>query len=256
LSRKDVAPGKSISAHPPKAFFDELRALDRAAQSRVEQAQSVGIAGDVLEQLGIVGRADAAGGGPIVYEPYNQYPTPYLWGYQNYSDEVFSQAVYWYNPPGQGGMHSVRLVNGSSWYGGFNPLIGADPGGRDVLSIQWNPGVMYEYGRGWSPDLPGSSPACRAGMQLNMDASMANDWNGAFTQQPSHCARYSQITVDLRPNSPASYNTYFNAFWDFNHTWNQLPAGISVSAGYGWLSVDAGFLGGQWNKHYGESEYC
>lgn len=252
-----VATSSKLSVHPPQAYFNALTSTDQAVKAKAQQnvGPSQGNVG-LLEQLGIVGRAAAAGGGSIVYEPYSTQPTAYG-SSQNYGDLTFSWLVWWYNPSGQSGYHSAYLLSLSSWNG--NGLLGYPDGGdRDVIDAEFNPSLMYQYGVGWSPDLPYQNGAGKPivlscpGGGLNMDSSTGKGWNGAYTQKPSHCSRYAILKVDIRPNSSAAYNVWFNAYFNFTHTWNNNPynGAISISASYGNLSVSPGFLGGEWNKNF------
>jgi hypothetical protein len=243
-----------VSAHPPKAYFDKLTAIDQAMQVKKSQAH-VNNDGGILAQLGIVGRAEASLIGP------NSMATGYD-NNQNYSDLGFSWAVYWYDAPGQHQLHSAYLQSNGEWDG--NGTGNSDPGGRDVIDVEYDPSVMYLNGVVWSPGVDNPNfpwtlhPAC-GGQQrpLNMDSSMGNAWWGAYTQQPSHCAKYNTLQLDIRPKSSASFNVNFNVYFNFTHTWNYYnPGPISVSASFGFLSVGPGALGGEWNKNIWKTLTC
>ena len=240
-----------FSAHPPKSYFDTLDKIDSESRQKVQQAEQSPAAFDPLEQLGLVGRADAASGGSVGQEWFNNYPTIYG-GYQNYGDLSFSWSTVWYNPSGQTGYHSAWVYTSGSWYGSWSPT-GADPGTRDVMDGEYDPGLMYLYGYGWSPDL-GMFWPCAGGYDPSMSAGLGNGYNGAYTQQPSHCSKYNTLMLDIRPKSSASYNVWYNEYFNYTHTWNYSPFGMSFSAGYGWLSVSVP-LGGQWNKQHISAEY-
>ena len=240
-----------LSVHPPKAYFDTLTAVDQAAHARAQEnagpsPASVGL----LEQLGLVGRADAAS---IVQYHFNGYPTFYS-GYQIYGDLAFSWGVYWYNLSGQSGYHNAYLMTYGTWTGGASPL-GADSGDRDAMDGEFDPAVMYQAGVAWSPDLPASSNYCIGG-PMTMDSTTGRAWSGAYSQEPSHCSKANILEVDIRPKSSSSYGVKFNVYFNYTHTWNNFSQAISVTAGFGFLSVSTGYLGGSWNKNHGVWLIC
>ncbi len=238
-----------FSTHPPKSYFDTLDKLDSQFQKKAQQAEQAPVALGPLEQLGLVGRANAASVGQ---EWFNQGPTVYG-GFQNYGDLPLSWSTIWYNPSGQTGYHSAWVSTIGSWYGSLSPW-GADPGTRDVMDGEYDPGLMYLYGYGWKPDLASFWPCNGGGYDISMSAGLGNGFNGAYTQQPSHCSKYNTLMLDLRPKSPASYNVWYNEYFNYTHTWNHSPFGLSYSAGYGWLSVNVP-LGGSWNKQHISAEF-
>lgn len=230
-----------LSTHPPKSYFDTLDKLDSQFQKKAQQAEQAPAALGPLEQLGLVGRANAASVGQ---EWQNVYPTVYG-GYQNYGDLNVNGLTVWYNPSGQSGYHSAKMYTIGSWHGSWSPT-GPDPGTRDVMDGEYDPGLMYLYGYGWSPDLSTFWP-CAGGYDISMSAGLGNGYNGAYVQQPSHCSKYNTLLLDIRPKSAASYNVWYNEYFNYTHTWNYSPLGLSFSAGYGFLSVNVP-LGGQWSK--------
>jgi len=237
-----------FSTHPPKSYFDTLDNLDGQFQKKVQQAEQAPAALGPLEQLGLVGRANAASVGQ---EWFNNHATAYG-GYENYGDLSFSWSTVWYNPSGQSGYHSAWVYTSGTWNGSYAPT-GADPGTRDVMDGEYDPGLMYLYGYGWSPDLSSGWP-CAGGFDISMSAGLGNGYNGAYVQQPSHCSKYNTLLLDIRPKSAASYNVWYNEYFNYTHTWNYSPYGLSFSAGYGFLSVSVP-LGGQWNKQHISAEF-
>jgi hypothetical protein len=90
------------------------------------------------------------------------------------------------------------------------------------MDVEFNPDKMYQYGMGWNPDISTVVPAglCLAGTQLAMTSSMAQAWNGAYSQKPSHCSQVNALKIDIRPSSSAVYGAYFNMYFNYTHTWN------------------------------------
>lgn len=236
---------EKVSVHPPKAYFDELTAVDQTNQAHAKQrdAAQPGNA-DPLVDLGVVGRANAGViSGNVNATLYNNA--------QNQSDLVFSHAVYWYNPIGQTGLHSAYVQTIGTWNGN-GVLAVSDPGPRDAMDVEYDPGVMFLRAAKWSPNQGAIVPCGNPGnMQLWMDSSMGKAWSGAYSQKPSHCSKYNILQVDIGPKSSASYGVWFNVYFNYDHTWNYNPVDsvLNITAGFGIWQVSTGLLGGDWNKN-------
>jgi hypothetical protein len=253
LSSNSTA-GTKISVHPPKPYFDELTAVDQAARAESTQRAAASTRGtNVLAQLGLIGKADAAS---IITG--NTAPSVY-YNTQNYGDLTFTHAVWWYNAPGQTGLHSAYLQSIGSWHGAG--MGSPDPGGRDAIDVEYDPAVMYLVAATWAPNVQGNTaPNICSGQQFpyNMTSDMGKAWSGAYSQQPSHCNQYNVLQVNIRPKSSASWGVWFNVYFNYTHTWDFNPFGgaISISAGFGFLSVGPGSLGGEWNMNQYTSLLC
>ena len=231
-----------ISSHPPKAYFDRLTALDRSHGGQAT-SQSLTV-NDAL---------------PLDWVQISQNVQPAMNpGAQNQSDLLFWDAVTWYNPAGKTNYHSAYIFTSGKWNGG-GFFTGADPGDRDAMDGEFDPGVMYMNAAGWAPDKdPTGDTAmamlianCRGGTSAQkMDVSTGKAWWGAYSQKPSHCSRSNTLIVDIRPKSAASYGVTFSTFYNYTHTWNYAPTGgIGVTVAFKMFAVDPGFLGGEWNDN-------